>query len=559
MKTASFVLFLFCSTLLSAQQLAPNPACANQAPYCRTVLTLDTSDNRYSINVMGFNDLLFGWTRIDPPLPGKSATPCPNSGLPADGNNAILCFYTADPTLPPPSAGMPANSVQNTWTFMGQFPAQDVWVCNETGDPHNCNSSAKGPGPTPYDTGLHTYCNSQQEKGDLMCYREQPMEIVWQCDNKYIYTSGHRILRATNLMTDWNFTVIAYPQIQEMPNNALGRPGSFAAQGPYNRLFYGNYNDAFTAQDFYWPDAYVWYSDDCGDSWTMSLSSPGRHIHSINTDPAETPANSHIYATADAEGLSEPNGTAGLWMSSDGGITFNRVSANSVGIDFVFPSASTKIFLESDGISSNSGPLLSWDKTVTLSSGPPQPTQTVPFPMQLGSKCPQWSGSGEGIWLTAEQNIFIASSTDGQPGRNGVWLLEPPYNTPVLLEDLAPPIISITSKDGKTATVTTCESHGLLSTDFVQIGGTRGTSTSTLTFDARVAKITVTSANTFTYQCQAPTSAPTCPSQPATVGFATKITGWEFARTVEVTDPNTNYTYLYNFNQRIAKPKFPGQ
>ena len=54
-------------------QLAPNPACPNKAPYCRTQLPF---------NVMGFHEgALYGWTSV---LPGVT---CPDSNFPPNNND----------------------------------------------------------------------------------------------------------------------------------------------------------------------------------------------------------------------------------------------------------------------------------------------------------------------------------------------------------------------------------------------------------------------------------------------------------------------------------------
>lgn len=121
----------------------------------------------------------------------------------------------------------------------------------------------------------------------------------------------------------------------------------------------------------------------------------------------------------------------------------------------------------------------------------------------------------------------------------------------MLLEDLAPPILSVTANTNGTATAYTSSVHGMKSGDSVIINGVSPAGFNT---NGGVA-VTVTASNSFTYPCV------NCPSQAGSGGFATKITGWEPGRTVEVTDtlPTPPVTYLYSGNQRIAKPKFTNQ
>ena len=171
-----------------------------------------------------------------------------------------------------------------------------------------------------------------------------------------------------------------------------------------------------------------------------------------------------------------------------------------------------------------------------------------------------WSGAGSAIKLTAQQNVFLATDGFGAVSpfhfvsRRGWYLAPPNYNTPVLLEDLAPPICLINVSSTGLVTVTTCIPHGILSPigttqpgDWIELTGVTPSSINSTT----QIQVNVTSPTTFTYTCTG------CPigtiSNPG--GFATKFIYWLY-RTVEMTDPNTGITYLYNGNEKIVEPTF---
>lgn len=493
MKTLLVTAVLVCSPAISLaqSQLAPNPGCPNAMPYCRS----QTTNN---INVMGFNDgILYGWEF-------------------ASGGFQLYSSSTFNP---------------------------ENWV-------------ALGPAIAGSDT---------------------PIEIVFPAGHcsiyKYIYTNGKRILRANT--SDWNFTDVGSSNIPYLPSDTDARVASFAAatQGSQTRLFYGNYNDHSVSP----PDARIWISDNCGDSWVVALdtwdSSLGmgaQEIHAINVDPAN-PYN--IYATIDTENLVPPNPWLGLWTSTQGGNTgsFQLASVQPtqnpppppvkpvpyvVGINFVFPRNSTTVFLETDGDPANnpppnggpSGPLLSWD---TINGG--QFLAPSPWP-SVSPGTPVWAGSGLAINLTSDQNIFLITTAEGRNSsyREGIWYFVPPtYNTAILLEDLAPPINSLTFNNG-TATATTIAPHGLQSTDTIMINGVTPACFNSSTNGV---PITVTGPSTFTYWSPACFPCPNCSNPTGTGGYATKI-GLNFIeRTVEVTDTSTNITYLYSGNSRVVKPR----
>jgi hypothetical protein len=296
----------------------------------------------------------------------------------------------------------------------------------------------------------------------------------------------------------------------------------------------------------------VWHSDDCGDSWTNQFFG-GREVHSIEVDPSNS---SNIYVNIDIE--CSPDGTVcpdpipvGLWKSTDGGDHFSHISSafsptvnegvSVVGIDSAFSSLSTNVFLETDGNGAvpSGGPLLFADKDNV------GPTQFVAWPPAAVSGEPAWSGSASAIKVTSEQNIFLVTNNDFDPKRSGAWYFVPPdYGTPIPLEDLAPPISSIVSSNG-IVTVTTFETHAFQSGQPVVISGVSPSDFNTSAFGVQ---ITRTGSHTFTYPC------PNCPVSGVN-GFAQMPFLYWGYHTVEVTDPATNRTYLYNQNQKIAKPR----
>jgi len=88
------------SALRQPLQLAPNPACPNKAPYCRTQLPF---------NVMGFHEgALYGWTSV---LPGVS---CPDSNFPPNDKAVDFCFYASTTFAP------------ENWIYLGQFPTTNI-------------------------------------------------------------------------------------------------------------------------------------------------------------------------------------------------------------------------------------------------------------------------------------------------------------------------------------------------------------------------------------------------------------------------------------------------
>lgn len=476
-------------------------------PYQRTTTQFPIPSGGYGLSVLGVsNGVLYGshLCTSDPSAGCDPQCPKPSTG-------EVFCFYST------------SSFTQEAWTYLGMTPGQ---------------SATDLPIEAVFGSGT---CSSE----------------------KYIYTSEHRILSAST--GDWTNFVDVEPSV---PSGTTGRVGSFAI-GTHNsgtRLFYGSYNDHTNLC----PQALIWHSDDCGASWSapfeFTVSNPGndseclppsqgmpapttpanysqyfhgREVHAIEVDPTNT---SNIYVTIDSEGADgQP---MGLWRSVDGGDTFSQLTPQSppyVGIDFAFPAGSDKLFLETDGPggATAGGPLLSQDK---VSGDAFQVAALWPSPASPpGSGL--WTGAGYGIKVTSDQNIFLATTDFDPPvsNRDGVWYFEPPnYDTALLLEDLSPPISSLTASNG-TVTVTTVAVHDIQPTDWITITGANPTSFNT----AGPIPVQVITPTQFTYVCADCTGV-------GAGGNARKNTYWGF-RTVEVTD-NDHTTYLYNGGFRITKP-----
>ncbi|HEY6968215.1 MAG TPA: sialidase family protein, partial [Candidatus Angelobacter sp.] len=477
MRAAFLAGFCLCFASFSFAQLQqkPNPACPDNAWYCAAPVS---SIGGAVPGVIGFhNGSLYGATRVE------SGSTCPGTNLPPNGSSTF-CVYTTETFAP------------EDWVLQGQFPAKDVIVGGKT-------------------------------IGEFL------LEIVFvpNCSGtgnsyKYLYTFAGRILRASASPDDWNFKDVAHPDSQngfsglpDLPADTAGRIASFAVafQGPRTRLFYGNKSAHIldsTHPPLAQPAAYVWHSDDCGDTWTHSLPSPpgdpnnsnfgGSEIHTINVDPANA---RNIYVNVDIE-FTDPkvtgNKVIGLWRSTDGGDTFSHVQTpgNSVtGINFAFSNATNKIFMETDD--NPNRPYVFWD-TVNggpLQAGPAFPHQQIAkkgmggclqlgqvftralmllpaqpdffrdmvsqgcLPPGLGSqqKQTQWlAGQGSAILVTSEKNIFIG--TGGFTPHVATWYFAPPfYDIPVLLQNFGTSIGFV----NRTVEVTAPAQNGLGPTTYL--------------------------------------------------------------------------------------------
>src|SRR6266700_1261872 len=433
--------------------LEPNPSCPGSAPYCRAI----TFPPLTEFGALGFsNGVLYGGMVV------SAGSSCPGAvPLPLSPSYPTICLYTATSFAP------------ENWAFQGQFPIPDT--------------------PIPV---------------------ESPLEMVFgtgSCSNyKYLEINGPHIYRATSDPTDWNFTDLVYPQISGVPFSQYGfgilqtppqtptlpqlpppvtAPGGSPPQFSFfssvlrrglmfggntqggTRLFYGNYpsnNSTYTtgtckADPNACPHAYIWHSADCGNPWSTPSeigASQGLHaqeVHALNVDPLNS---STIYAMIDDENADE--GTHGLWESADCGITFTQLDPGdpNVGIDFVLPSgpgiASNLVVAETDRLLG--GSLLSFNPAYPVGGPVFQVAGNYPQP----APNPPYLGSGFGMVLTTENNIFVINDIEGHP-RSGAWYVAPPnYDSATLLENHAVPISSI-AYNNSLFTVTTAEPHGILS------------------------------------------------------------------------------------------------
>jgi hypothetical protein len=401
------VFFIGCVSLTFAQQptptLAPNPACAGNAVYCRGWVS-NTPSPAQGVAVIGFhNGYLYGYT------PVNGGQLCP--GAPSNSPTSIsqtLCFY-ASSTLAP-----------ETWVYQGNYAP-----------PY---SSAVDPG-----------------------YVFEILFGTGGCSGyKYIYTSTHSILRATSSSSDWTFHDVAVPNsglgFTGLPNipgpnpvpvpsptpffSTASRAGSFAIgtdSSGNTRLFFGNYpsnNTTYTSttcaqNSNNCPHAYVWHSDSCGTTWATpyGIAEPAHHcqeVHALNVDPTNL---SNLYVMVDGENAD--GNYCGLWQSTDGGNTFTELDSRNIGINFVLPPVTNGVFAEPDWTDQQGdtgGPLFTWNK------GIPSNFQIIPWPSAESA----WTGRGYGINLTSEQNIFLETVDN----HTGFWYFAPPfYNSPVILED----------------------------------------------------------------------------------------------------------------------------
>lgn len=375
-------------------QLAPNPGCPNNMPYC--LFSISPTSDGNPVTVLGQqNNVLYGYTI------------CADSNV--VGTPRTFCLYQSATFNPEVWESLQASiSVLFPWIPVGiMFPCSDVTCLN--------------------------------------------YKYIWTTD-------GHIFRAATdpNNPSDpnnWNFNVDVGANLPNRPPDtaALGDASNFifAAQGPNIRLFFGKYSYDNTGQEQ--PDAQVWYSDDGGDNWMNSIpigaadAAPYtfgcREIHAVGWDPYT----GSIYANVDCEVGNPAN--IGLWQSTDGGATFYQVQqqGTGVGVAMVFPGGTNRIFMEADGPEDHGpdAPLLFWD---TVNGDPIQPTADFPgFPGPTDSNSFWKGGFGSSILLTSEQNIFLLSGAGnpipappGAPSQ-GVWYFAPPnYDQPVLLEDLGP-------------------------------------------------------------------------------------------------------------------------
>ncbi|QOT74842.1 hypothetical protein [Cupriavidus basilensis] len=287
-------------------------------------------------------------------------------------------------------------------------------------------------------TWINTGVSSSQALGNA----GSVIQMVFQCNMQFIITNNGKIYR--NQLNAWsNWADVSVPNV---PANTTGRPDSLASNGLY--LYYGNYNGDTNNPGV---GAHVYSSPNCGTSWSEVLATNGRHVHAIGADPSNI---SSIWVSIGDGGYAD----AGLWHSSSSGSggSFVRVSGNRYGIDLAFPPQVNGlpgwVLLEGDG-SNPSGlfappVVMAFDKA-NLSGSPgilnsttegliwPNSRKTSPT-IPGCTQASYWGGSGAGISVTSEGNLFWINSNEGDPCiRTGVWLAQgPDFTSWALLEEL---------------------------------------------------------------------------------------------------------------------------
>lgn len=272
------------------------------------------------------------------------------------------------------------------------------------------------------------------------------IQMVFQCNMQFLITNTGKIFRSpANVWSSW--VDISVPGL---PSNTTGRPDSLVANGLY--LYYGNYNADSNNPGV---GAHVYRSGNCGTSWTEVLTTRGRHVHAIGFDPADI---NSIWVSIGDAGYAD----VGLWYSSSGGAagTFLQVSGGRYGIDLAFPPSTSglpsRVLLEGDGPSPNgaftppvvmafdkANPSMQSGSTNTNTDGLIWPSSqfvapTAPSCTQAYGGYSYWGGSGAGISVTAEGNLFWINSNEGNPCiRSGVWMARgPDFTSWALLEEL---------------------------------------------------------------------------------------------------------------------------
>jgi len=164
-----------------------------------------------------------------------------------------------------------------------------------------------------------------------------------------------------------------------------------------------------------------------------------------------------------------------------------------------------------------------------------------------------------GILLTSEHNIFMATLNDHGFSRSGIWyFLSPDYSFTIQLEDLAPRIDTIQTDSNGIVTVHTFGPHGLVAGDgdIVTLSSPPFEDLSKFVpLDSNGNPVpisfTVIDSSTFTYPCA---NCALNQSDNSQAGFLTKSVDDWVGHTFEVTDPNTNITYLYSGRVKMLKP-----
>jgi hypothetical protein len=395
--------------------------------------------------------------------------------------------------------------------------------------------------------------------------------MVFMANYAFVYTDSGKIFRAT--LNGTTFGAWLDKSAPPIPGGVqvMSRPDGLVAQGQY--LFWGNYNLDTNPDQGNNQGAHLFRTVN-GDSWSEVLALPhARHVHAIGVDPKNT---QNIYVSVGDGGY----GQIGLYLSTSNGDpgTFNQISANRYGIDFAFPDdytvawttgaaklavTSSRVLLEGDRPPSM---IESFDKSqLSLGCAPSCVTDSLITADDNPPDGVSWRGTSGGIKYTQEGNLFwISTGESGHAGlRSGVWMARgPSFTNWVLLEDLAPPILTASLASNCVATVTTLSplktspvSNPPFGNTYVQPGTgifLDGTTFSDLNAIQPGPIQSIDPAAT-TFQYQTPLGTLCNPVSNITGGVATIVTGWELYKTYETGD------YLFNHYFRIKRPQFTGQ
>lgn len=395
-----------------------------------------------------------------------------------------------------------------------------------------------------------------------------PMQMVFQTNpsnSVYIATSdAHMAVNLYNSTTQpisangWQDFTPPTPKIP-YDTHSIGRYTCAMLNGTV--LFYAVYN--FDDVPDYNPyNCANLYRYDCTTKgpWVLVLSVPGsRHMHAVEVDPTDS---TQIYAVS-----GDGNGHGVFW-SPNGGLFFlqiagwivepgtntpvpNTMGNGLYGIDMTFPPNSDLMFIEADGqvavdqramiLSINRrnlldpGNLLPFD--IQLKFPPPSPPPVVP----------DWRCSIGASLITSDGDLFfISGGENGAIGlREGVWWSQgPDFNTPVLLEDLAPPVIAITENAG-TITVTTTSERNWNTQIFFSYYDPPGSNNNKMIGPYGVYAVPASKAQ---FSFPKAGNPPLPPFPTLLSGVARLFTGWNYARTFEFGG------YLFNAQMRMTPP-----
>jgi hypothetical protein len=294
----------------------------------------------------------------------------------------------------------------------------------------------------------NTWINTGVSSSQALGTTAEIIQMIFVCNEQFIETNAGGIYRSQAGVWN-NWTNVSVPNL---PAGTTGRPDSLVTNGLY--IFYGNYNADTNNPGV---GAHVYRSGDCGTDWMEVLSTRGRHVHSIGFDPADI---NSIWVSIGDTGYAD----IGLWHSAASGSpgSFTQVSGGSrYGIDFAFTPAvqglPSWVLMEGDG-SIPSGvfappiimgfdrlnPALQTGSTSNNTDGLIWPKSQWAAPSTSACTSPShegytfWGGSGAGIHITSEGNLFWINSSEGDPCiRTGVWLAQgPDFATWTLLEEL---------------------------------------------------------------------------------------------------------------------------